>query len=84
MSLISQTRKVVSDYAMPCEAKTEDKGPRRRYLRYVAGELELGVTSSTKIGPLKYSFEDAGAAIRGLEGKMAAGWGGKGPKGVCS
>jgi hypothetical protein len=59
LSLISQTRKVVGDYPMPCEAKPEDKGYRRRYFRYVARELELGVTSSTEIGPLKYSFEDA-------------------------
>lgn len=35
------------------------KGYRHPYLRYVARELELGVTHSTEIGPLKYSFEDA-------------------------
>jgi len=54
----SQTREAVGDYAMPCEAKTEDKGHRRRYFRYVVPQLELGVTSSTEIGPLKYCFED--------------------------
>jgi hypothetical protein len=51
---------------------------RRCYLRYVARELELGVTSITEIGPLKDSFKDEQAAIRGLEGKLGAGCGGKG------
>ena len=77
-SFISQTRNVVCDYAMPCEAKTDGEGHRHRYLRYVARELELGVTSSTEIGALKYSFEDEQAAIRGLEGKLGAGWCSKG------
>jgi hypothetical protein len=67
----------MGDNAMPCEAKTEeDEGHKGivTCITTVARELELGVTSNTEIGPLKYSFEEAYAAFRGLEGKRGAGF----------
>lgn len=51
LSLVSQTREVVGDYAMPCEAKTEDKGHRRRYLGYVYESSNWGLPVAQKLGP---------------------------------